>query len=212
MVMIITKRRPMSEIRDIIKRFLEDADIVFSNQEMPKAIQELKDRTIDGRDKNKLLEQERRKTIDEIEPRINMGLSDIMCATFPRVFRFTIHSKTIPQIHPYAMSFKPDFTKQKLDFEMLEVMGDDEIIQKIHAFSKTPKSDEEITLVTYDGCGTPLYKMIFSGVTALSHKMNGFDYSKSHTCNHIFKLRFEDYEYKSLLKPKGEKDDTNIAN
>jgi len=141
-----------------------------------------------------------------------MGLNEIMCSIFPRVFRFMVHSKTIPEMHLYTLSFKPDFTEQTLDLEMLEVMGNDEIVQKIHAFSKNLKSDGEITLVTYDGCGTPLYKMIFSGVTTLSHKMNGFDYSKSHTCNHIFKLHFEDYEYKSLLKPKGEKDDTNLAN
>lgn len=115
---------------------------------------------------------------------------------FPRQYRFTLNS-AVTNLEYFVKNVDVSYTKQTLDVELIEFFDD---IQNsdcpVDAWIRSilsGKIKDDLTITTYDGCGTKLYKIDFHNVSIVDHKLP-FDYASSKIVNHHVKFKFKKSE------------------
>jgi len=127
---------------------------------------------------------------------IDMGLGKLgnPSIVFPREFRFLLESKLLPDLHHFVKLVTLDYKSKTLYIEVLETYGEENHCGKmdnwVREFLRNSESNEELTLTTYDGCGTALYKISFTDLSVDGHQMN-FSYDSSEVATQKIRFRFE---------------------
>jgi len=205
----------MSERQEILRSIIADLEAMMlkANVNIP-LLEKAKEKLNIGEELSKRGAEEyksRNQPVSEKENHIRMGIGEIgrPNVIFPRAFRFLLKSKCLPRLEHFVVKVKPHFTGGTLTLEVYEIIDETDFAQSLHDWIfdlASEKLSDELTLTTYDGCGSPLYEMKFTGIKVLDHQLSGFDYSISDTSNQQLLLSFDTVVRKSLVKKKGESD------
>lgn len=128
-----------------------------------------------------------------------MGLGKLgdQSIVFVRKFRWTLAGANLDE--HYVKNIKFDFVGKKLEIEAYEIVADNEI--NIHTWLESDLSKERLVFTTYDGCGTPLYSYVMSGIKLLSDTAS-FDYSSSAESTRLISVAYHEIRREFHLESK----------
>lgn len=111
----------------------------------------------------------------------------------PRTFRFTLASKTVPEITQWVQKIRLDMRRRQLRITLME--GSDQAAtqwlcclssgEKTQVFNTT----EVLTLTNYDAAGQEICSTSFEHLCLKNHKCD-YDYSRSGVLKHHVTLGF----------------------
>lgn len=128
------------------------------------------------------------------EPRQSMGVGLLSAPTtqFVQKFRWTLKSEGLDEI--LIVKAKVFFRAKLVDFEVYELieLGTGKGIQA-QDWSEENFNSKTLTLTTYDGCGTPIYRYVFEGLKLCGDTVE-YDYSQSGPIVRKFQVKFKNYQ------------------
>lgn len=113
-----------------------------------------------------------------------LGKPDLV---FSRKFRWTLRGTRLPEHFAKTVSF--DFVKRQLSFTYYDIchVGKDGMhaLVWVDLIERHQVPHEFLVFTTFDGCGSPLYRLAFFDLKILEHSSD-FDYASSEeSCQHI---------------------------
>ena len=129
---------------------------------------------------------------------INMGIGALgnPDTIFSRKFRWTFGSTSLPQ--EFMRNVKFDYANRIIKFSYYDIVSKDGGMQALVWADKIP--DEDMIFTTYDGCGNPLYTLVFSGITLINHEAN-FDYESSDVATTELTIKYDNIHKKLIGCP-----------
>jgi len=126
----------------------------------------------------------------------NMGMGKLSSAemVFVRKFRFIISSENLENW--FIHSVDVDLYNNQLTIRFYEILANGVILAHTwaDAMQKREYPDEKLTLLALDGCGTELYKRVFTGLQ-INGRKNSFNYDSSDVSFTEVSLHYDKCEY-----------------
>lgn len=132
--------------------------------------------------------------------RVNMGIGKLGNSSliFVRQFRFNLKGEHLDENCVKGCSFDLVTKTITIDgYEWFEKNGDVPIETWANGMQTGQWPTETLTLVTYDGCGEPIYEYVFETLT-LQNRQLKFDYSTSDESTQKIVLSFKKHSYEFL--------------
>ena len=113
------------------------------------------------------------------KPHKGMGLPEEWTkpgTVFVRTFRWTLDPPNHPDVSAWIQKVNINYKNKTIEIEAYE-----EIVGITHAWIQDlicDASSREFTINHYDGCGTLLFNIVYSGIEVVDHKV-GYNYESS---------------------------------